>query len=273
MEPRILMKMRILIALVFIICAGTGFGQGLNSRFVMVTEFLSSTVLNDSTFRTNVSFPSSQIGAFIPSMIQAGDEAVDGNGRRYRVHNIVSTLTFSATIDFVEMQNLNLRPQLVGVIYEPGMKDIIPLGPTGTFGITAALQARIINHMQALIDTIATGSQTLSISGDTLSIEGGNSVILPSGFGGEANTASNLGAGTGVFASKSGVDLRFKSIVTTGNTTVSSNSTTITIGALYYYYKDDAAAATAGVPIGQLYKVDTGNPYGLSWGTLKTRNE
>lgn len=96
--------------------------------------------------------------------------------------------------------------------------------------------------------------------------------IVGAGIG-QSNTASNLGSGVGLFASKLDSDLQFKSIATIGNTTVTSNSTTVTIGALYYYYKDDAAAAAAGVPVGQLYKVDTGNPYGLSWGALKSRNE
>jgi hypothetical protein len=46
---------------------------------------------------------------------------------------------------------------------------------------------------------------------------------------GEANTASNLGGGTGVFASKSGVDLRFKSLVAGANMSLSSDANTITL--------------------------------------------
>ena len=45
----------------------------------------------------------------------------------------------------------------------------------------------------------------------------------------EINTASNLGAGTGVFAQKSTYDLQFKSIVAGSNITVTNNSTTVTI--------------------------------------------
>lgn len=48
---------------------------------------------------------------------------------------------------------------------------------------------------------------------------------------GEANTASNLGGGTGIFESKSGVDLRFKSLVAGSNVAISQNATTITIAA------------------------------------------
>ena len=48
---------------------------------------------------------------------------------------------------------------------------------------------------------------------------------------GEANTASNLGIGEGVFASKSGVDLRFKSLVAGSNITLSPLPNSITISA------------------------------------------
>jgi len=47
---------------------------------------------------------------------------------------------------------------------------------------------------------------------------------------GEANTASNLGAGTGVFASKSGVDLQFKSLLAGPNITFSNTANDITVG-------------------------------------------
>ena len=52
---------------------------------------------------------------------------------------------------------------------------------------------------------------------------------LPGAAGGEANTASNLGAGSGVFGTKSGVDLRFKSLIGGTAITLSSDSDEITI--------------------------------------------
>jgi len=46
---------------------------------------------------------------------------------------------------------------------------------------------------------------------------------------GEVNTASNIGLGTGIYASKTGADLRFKSIKSTGNINISSDADSITI--------------------------------------------
>lgn len=52
---------------------------------------------------------------------------------------------------------------------------------------------------------------------------------LTVGSGGDINTASNLGSGSGIWASKVGADLRFRSLVEGTNITISSDSTSITI--------------------------------------------
>lgn len=51
------------------------------------------------------------------------------------------------------------------------------------------------------------------------------------GGSGEANTASNLGAGTGLFAGKVVADLQFKSLVAGANITLTPDATTVTIAA------------------------------------------
>jgi hypothetical protein len=111
---------------------------------------------------------------------------------------------------------------------------------TGTNEITIATSGA--NTSAANIGT-GTGIFT-SKSGDNIqlrSLKTGtgniNLAVAASGTGNEIefvntaeiNTASNLGAGTGIFAQKSTYDLQFKSIVAGSNITVTNNSTTVTI--------------------------------------------
>ena len=53
---------------------------------------------------------------------------------------------------------------------------------------------------------------------------------MPSGAG-EANTASNLGAGSGVFGQKVGIDLQFKSLTAGANITLTPSATEISVAA------------------------------------------
>jgi len=46
---------------------------------------------------------------------------------------------------------------------------------------------------------------------------------------GEANTASNIGTGEGVFAAKVGDDLEFKTLVDSGPITITATATEVTI--------------------------------------------
>jgi len=63
---------------------------------------------------------------------------------------------------------------------------------------------------------------------------------------GEVNTASNVGAGTGIFAQKSGVDLEFKTITSTGSTvTITSDSTTVNVEADFVQDYDPRVTSTA----------------------------
>ena len=85
-----------------------------------------------------------------------------------------------------------------------------------------------------LLDTFTTSLKGLapaSGGGTTNYLRADGTWAAPPGGSGETNTASNLGAGSGVFASKVGVDLQFKSLVAGTNVTLSSTSTEVTINA------------------------------------------
>lgn len=73
--------------------------------------------------------------------------------------------------------------------------------------------------------------------------------VQVSGGGGEVNTASNLGGGAGIFASKSGVDLQFKSLVAGTNITLTPSGTTITIDAAGGGGDDLGAVAEDIIPV------------------------
>lgn len=70
--------------------------------------------------------------------------------------------------------------------------------------------------------------QTLSKSNDTIYLSDGGFVVV-SGASGEANTASNVGTGVGIFKQKTGVDLEFKSIAEGANITFTEQGDSIII--------------------------------------------
>ena len=92
-------------------------------------------------------------------------------------------------------------------------------------GVTSSIQTQINNkpdNLGDLGDVNLTGLTT----NDTIVYDGVEFVRTPlAGGGGEVNTASNIGSGSGVFAQKVGVDLELRSLL------AASNKVTITQGA------------------------------------------
>ena len=78
-----------------------------------------------------------------------------------------------------------------------------------------------INDLDDVVANVAVSGQVLTYNGTDWVAD---TIVL-----GETNTASNLGAGSGVYATKVGVDLRFKSLVAGTNIGLSSTGTEITI--------------------------------------------
>lgn len=66
---------------------------------------------------------------------------------------------------------------------------------------------------------------------DVVYIYDGAGWLSVGGASGEANTASNVGSGTGIYKTKSGVNLQFKTLVAGSNVTISGGTDDITISA------------------------------------------
>ena len=85
-----------------------------------------------------------------------------------------------------------------------------------------------IGTYQLTPDRIATSDSSVGSAGQILSVDGNGDFTWISVVGsGEANTASNVGAGSGIFLQKSGVDLQFKTLV--AGTGIGLNPTANTI--------------------------------------------
>jgi hypothetical protein len=84
---------------------------------------------------------------------------------------------------------------------------------------------------------------------------GGSWATVSTG-GGEANTASNLGAGNGVYASKTGVSLNFKSLVAGSGMSISNDSDTITFTAT----SGSGTVTSVAVSGSDGIEVDSGSP-------------
>lgn len=135
-----------------------------------------------------------------------------------------------------------------GVWYNTGLPTLNSLTVTGqtrfTDGFTSSTLTVTGNtSLQGLTSTTISATTYLNVnavtggsfSNNVITLSGTGNVngVQITGFtsgGGEVNTASNLGSGTGLFATKSGVDLQFKSLTSTGNTvTITNNSTTVNL--------------------------------------------
>lgn len=68
------------------------------------------------------------------------------------------------------------------------------------------------------------------VAGTNITLTGSaDSITIDASGAGEVNTASNIGAGTGIFAQKVGVDLEFKSLVSSDYIQISSDSNNVSL--------------------------------------------
>ncbi|KKN92417.1 hypothetical protein LCGC14_0209080 [marine sediment metagenome] len=140
--------------------------------------------------------------------------------------------------------------------------------PTGGYNTVSAAQTdssnkRVHNIPQAYVGTsILLYELVLSRSGggstwtveDTIDLRGVPGVAVGGGGAattGEVNTASNVGAGAGVFAQKNSIDLEFKSLKSQDSTiSVTNDADEIFIGATGSFYTNVTVEGTGKVGIG-----------------------
>jgi hypothetical protein len=148
-----------------------------------------------------------------------------------------TTATVTPTIGD-DWENYPLNPQKVLMAYKTSVQinteDVI-LYPAIAFLVDYSFKVDtdILRNI-----TGDNWSYWIYISGDTATRDAdfviANSKIgevATGGGGGEVNTASNVGAGDGVFKQKTGVDLEFKSLIGGTNVTITNNTNDLTIDA------------------------------------------
>jgi hypothetical protein len=133
------------------------------------------------------------------------------------------TISFLAS-DF-DVSDVNNKPQVALATNVARLSDVGP----GFYGITVGQTDN--NPTYKNINTIKFNAAEFYVTQNTPNTD---EVVVnfrgsAGGGSGEANTASNLGAGSGVFAAKVGVDLQFKSLVAGTNISLGSDANTVTI--------------------------------------------
>ncbi len=116
---------------------------------------------------------------------------------------------------------------------------------------TGIVEAEACHGYKTIIKVKSTGEEWWCDTAQGTPEQGGLWVRrAPTTGEGETNTASNLGAGQGLFASKSGVDLRFKSLVAGSNVTLTPASDAITIASTGGGHDDGSNCLAGHYPLG-----------------------
>lgn len=161
--------------------------------------------------------------------LKVGDTSGDDVGMLVPWDGVVAV--FNASNDFgnglKELEIERRRPAQT----EPGVVIATLSIPNGQFAGNSFPQVPVLAGDELLVrvkDPSADFDDVICSVVVTRDVGGGGG---GGGGGGEANTASNLGSGEGLFAQKSGVDLQFKSVVAGTNMSISSTATEVTFDA------------------------------------------
>ena len=161
-------------------------------------------------------------GASIAPVIGGGNTFLNlGAGHGVYAQTIGSQVQLKG---IVQGANITITEDATGItIAGPGLAGALTVANNLT---DVAARQTALNNLTA----VAGATNEFVLTKDTAS---GNAIwkVVPTGGAGEANTASNLGAGLGLWKQKVGVDLQFKSLVQGANITLTSNANDVTIAA------------------------------------------
>jgi hypothetical protein len=157
------------------------------------------------------------------SKVLNGDYSIKGNLTVTGNTNVSGTTT--TTGDLVSLQNLKSMYSSG----DEGGEIFLNKAATNTT-LSGGVTVDIFQNRVRIFEQAGTNR---GVYIDLTAAAAGIGTNLLSGGGGEINTASNLGSGTGLFAQKVAADLQFKSLTSTGGTvTISDNSTTVNLEAI-----------------------------------------
>jgi hypothetical protein len=156
--------------------------QILEKQFVATVQYNGFTQINDSLYRGDlIEFRDVLIEGYQPSGVDSGFICLDGTGRAYRVE-VVNSFDYSGLdVDLIELDDYDEIPIGVGIVAERyGSTYQIPNGLVNSIGISAVLQAKILNHNTKIAATTVQPPDTLylqELSGTT-AISNGDTIPL-----------------------------------------------------------------------------------------------
>jgi len=156
--------------------------QILEKQFVATVQYNGFTQINDSLYRGDlIEFRDVLIEGYQPSGVDSGFICLDGTGRAYRVEVVNSFDYSSLNVDLIELDDYDEIPIGVGIFAERyGSTYQIPNGLVNSIGISAVLQAKILNHNTKIAATTVQPPDTLylqELSGTT-AISNGDTIPL-----------------------------------------------------------------------------------------------
>lgn len=137
----------------------------LQDSFLVVVDYSSVTIVNDSTYIVTVNGQPDQFGSsYRVDSIKVGHTAIDSRGESYRVDSVGTMTFFSGTIKIVEKSGSNGSPTGRGWIHKNLSSGLTPVPASNSSGVAPIAIAKIITNNAIKAITEATSSVSLNYS-------------------------------------------------------------------------------------------------------------